>query len=62
MEMEIKEHYFEVLDLLADMLTFLFKGLEERYKPELDTIKQQYPFEDFKCKTPVVKLSFKEGV
>jgi aspartyl-tRNA synthetase len=24
MEMEIKEHYFEVLDLLADLLVFLF--------------------------------------
>ena len=25
-------------------------------------IKQQYPFEDFKCRSPVVKLHFKEGV
>jgi len=27
MEMEIKEHYFEVLDLLADLLAFIFIGL-----------------------------------
>ena len=28
----------------------------------MDVIKQQYPFEDFKCAYPVVKLHFKEGV
>jgi len=62
MEMCIKEHYFEVLDLLADMFCYIFKNLEERFKNELETIKQQYPFEDFKCKTPVIKLHYKEGV
>mmetsp|Transcript_4373 Transcript_4373/g.7391 ORF Transcript_4373/g.7391 Transcript_4373/m.7391 type:complete len:417 (-) Transcript_4373:104-1354(-) len=62
MEMTIKEHYFEVLDMLADLLVHIFKGLETRYKQELDVIKQQYPFEDFKCKSPVLKIHFKEGV
>lgn len=62
MEMTIKEHYFEVLDMLGDMFCFIFKNLESRFKHELDTIKKQYPFEDFKCKTPVVKLHYKEGV
>lgn len=62
MEMVIKEHYFEVLDMLADLLVYLFNGMQTRYKKELDVIKQQYPFEDFKCKTPVVKLHFKDGV
>lgn len=62
MEMTIKEHYFEVLDMLANMLVFIFEGIENRYKAELECVKQQYPFEDFKCKTPVVKLHFKDGV
>lgn len=62
MEMTIKEHYFEVLDMLADLLAYIFNGLEERYKTELDVIKKQYPFEDFVCKYPVVRLHFKEGV
>jgi len=62
MEMVIKEHYFEVLDMLGNMFVYIFKNLEERFKKELDTIKKQYPFEDFKCKTPVVKLHYKEGV
>jgi len=40
MEMTIREHYFEVLDLLADLLVFIFNGLETRYKTELDVIKK----------------------
>lgn len=62
MEMTIKEHYFEVLDMLGDLLVHIFNGLETRYKAELDVIKSQYPFEDFKCKSPVLKINFKEGV
>lgn len=62
MEMTIKEHYFEVLDVLAELLVHIFTGIEAKYKKELDVVKQQYPFEDFKCKTPVVKLHFKDGV
>jgi len=62
MEMTIKEHYFEVLDVLADLLAYIFSGLEKEHRAELDVIKKQYPFEDFKCKYPVVKFHFKEGV
>ena len=62
MEMTIKEHYWEVLDVLGDMLAHLCHGLEKNYKTELDVIKQQYPYEDFVCKYPIVKLNFKEGV
>ena len=60
--MTIKEHYFEVLDLLADLFVFICKGLESRYKTELEVIRKQYPFEDFKVKEPVVRLNFKDGV
>lgn len=62
MEMTITEHYFEVLDMLGNMFVYIFKNLESRFKKELDTIKAQYPFEDFKCKEPVVKLHFRDGV
>ena len=62
MEMTIKEHYFEVLDVLADMFCYIFEGLEKRYAKELQIINKQYPFEPFKCKRPVVKLHFKDGV
>ena len=35
MEMTIKEHYFEVLDVLADMFVFIFQEIEKRYASEL---------------------------
>ena len=31
MEMVIKEHYFEVLDMLAGMFCHIFKGLATRF-------------------------------
>lgn len=61
-EMEFKEHYFEILDLLSDLFVYIFQGLEERFAKELASVSAQYPFEPFKCKTPVVRLDFKEGV
>lgn len=60
--MEFKEHYFEVLDVLGELIASICNGLKEKYSHELGVINEQYPFEEFKCKTPVVKLSFKEGV
>jgi aspartyl-tRNA synthetase len=40
MEMVIKEHYFEVLDMLADLLVYIFNGIETRYAKEIEVIKQ----------------------
>lgn len=62
MEMTFKNHYFEVLDLLGDMLVYIFNNLEERYTKELAVVADQYPFEPFKCVYPIVKLNFKQGV
>jgi len=38
MEMTFNNHYFEVLDLLGEMLVFLFKNLKERHAQELGQI------------------------
>lgn len=62
MEMEFKNHYFEVLDIIGEMLVYMFKGIAKDYARELSIINDQYPFEDFKCADPVFKMSFKEGV
>jgi len=62
MEMEFKNHYFEVLDLIGELMVFLFTQMKSRYARELGVISEQYPFEEFKCADPVFKLSFKEGV
>lgn len=59
-EMVFYEHYFEILDLLADMFVFIFNGLEQRYSKELRIVNEQYPFEPFQCKN--VRLNFKEAV
>ena len=39
-EMTFKQHYFEALDLMADMFVHIFKGLEERYAKELATFSE----------------------
>ena len=62
LEMSIKEHYFEVLEYFGELLPFLFEQLAVRYADELKAINQQYPFTPFKCKYPVVKITFEEGI
>lgn len=61
-EMIFKDHYFEILDVLSDMFVYLFKGLEQRFKKELEVVRDQYSFEPFKCAEPVVRIDFREGV
>ena len=61
-EMVFKHHYFEILDILADMFVYIFEGLATRFDKELKIINDQYPFEPFKCKLPVVRLDFKEAI
>lgn len=62
LEMEFKDHYFEVLDLIGELMVFMFKELKVRYARELGVVNEQYPFEEFKCADPVLKLHFKDGV
>ena len=59
-EMVFNEHYFEILDLLAEMFMHIFEGLDKSYSKELKIVSEQYSFEPFKCKN--VRLNFKEGV
>ena len=35
LEMTIKEHYHEALNLIADMFVYIFDGLNERFQKEL---------------------------
>ena len=62
LEMTIKEHYFEVLDFYADFFPYIFNNLEKRFAKELKAINEQFEFTPFKCKTPVVRLTFEEGI
>jgi aspartyl/asparaginyl-tRNA synthetase len=59
-EMEFKDHYFEILDTLAELFIHIFNGLEERFSKELKVVSDQYPFEPFKFKD--VRIDFREAV
>ena len=61
-EMEIKEHFFEVLDILGELFYFIFNGLNQRYAKELEIVNNQYPFEPLILTPEVLKLPWVEGI
>jgi len=61
-EMAIKEHYFEALDLMGNLFTYIFDGIADRYKNELEIISQQYPFEPLQYHRPTLRLTYAEGI
>jgi len=62
MEMEIKEHYFEVLDVLDKLFVHMFDGFNQRFGRQLEVIAQQYPFEPLQYLRKTLKLTFAEGI
>lgn len=62
LEMAIEEHYHEVLDVLDGLFLSIFKGLETTYKHEIDTIKKQFPCDDFLYLDKTLRLPFAEGM
>lgn len=61
-EMEIKEHYSEVMDIVDSLFVAIFDGLNETCKKELAAIGKQYPFEPLKYLRKTLRLTFEEGV
>lgn len=61
LEMAINEHYDEVLQVFSDLFIFIFDGLNERCKNELERVREQHPFEDLKYCKPTLKISYAEG-
>lgn len=61
-EIAIKYHYHEVLDIIGDLFTSIFKGLEQNYSSEIETVRKQYPSEPFKYLVPALRLEYSEGV
>jgi len=61
LEMTIGEHYDEVMDLFSDLFIYIFDGINERCKPELERVREQHPFEDLKYLRPTLKLTYAEG-
>ncbi|KAJ1686858.1 hypothetical protein LUZ63_018248 [Rhynchospora breviuscula] len=64
-EMEIKEHYHEVCDIVAELFVSIFNHLNENCSKELEAINRQYPFEPLKYLLPdgnVLRLTYDEGI
>ncbi|RHY45111.1 hypothetical protein DYB30_000916, partial [Aphanomyces astaci] len=62
LEMAIKEHYSECLDVFSDLFIYVFDNLNSRFKRELDIINEQHPFEPLKYRNPTLVLKFDEAV
>eukprot|EP01138_Halocafeteria_seosinensis_P003060 gb/GECG01003128.1/.p1 GENE.gb/GECG01003128.1/~~gb/GECG01003128.1/.p1 ORF type:complete len:540 (+),score=77.57 gb/GECG01003128.1/:1-1620(+) len=62
MEMTINEHYSECLDVFSDLFIYIFKGLQTRFKKELEAVRAQHPFEDFKFQEPALRITFEHGI
>ena len=61
-EMAIYEHYYEVLDVMGNLFTYIFDGITDRYSNELNIISQQYPIEPLKYLRPTLRITFEEGI
>ncbi|XP_047322277.1 LOW QUALITY PROTEIN: aspartate--tRNA ligase 2, cytoplasmic-like [Impatiens glandulifera] len=58
-EMEIKEHYSEVMDIVDGLFVAIFDTLNAECQKELGAINQQYPFQPLK---KTLRLTFPEGI
>ncbi|RWR87955.1 Aspartyl/Asparaginyl-tRNA synthetase [Cinnamomum micranthum f. kanehirae] len=61
-EMEIKEHYFEVIDIVDRAFVSVFDSSNEKCNKELDAIAKQYPFKPLEYLRKTLKLTFEEGM
>ncbi|KAK9983824.1 hypothetical protein SO802_033349 [Lithocarpus litseifolius] len=61
-EMEIKEHYFEVMDVVDRLFVAMFDSLNNNFAKELEAVGRQYPFEPLKYLRQTLRLTFEEGI
>ncbi|KAG5384378.1 hypothetical protein IGI04_035848 [Brassica rapa subsp. trilocularis] len=61
-EMEIRMHYSEIMDLVGDLFPFIFTKIEERCPKELESVRRQYPFHSLKFLPQTLRLTFAEGI
>ncbi|KAG4429325.1 hypothetical protein IFR05_015193, partial [Cadophora sp. M221] len=62
LEMALEEHYHEALDIIDGMFKNLWKGIYERYQPEIDVISQFYPQERVMWLEETPRIKFADGV
>ncbi|KAI1772716.1 aspartyl-tRNA synthetase [Hypoxylon cercidicola] len=63
LEMEIEDDYHEVITMIEGVMLYIFRGLQERCKEQIDLIRAIYPSDDFLLPEPgkEVRLTFAEG-
>lgn len=62
MEMAFQNHYHEVVDLLNQLFMFIFRELPKRYATEIETVRRQFPTDEFLVPDEPLRLDFKEGI
>ncbi|OCK78326.1 aspartyl-tRNA synthetase [Lepidopterella palustris CBS 459.81] len=64
MEMEFQENYHEVMSMLEDLMLFIFKELNARYKQETELVRSAYHVDEFKLPESgkVPRIPFSEGI
>jgi aspartyl-tRNA synthetase len=62
LEMAFEEHYHEVLEILEELLVFVFNGLKNRFSSEIEAVKKQYPSTNFEFLQKTLRLEFKDAV
>ncbi|TKY58039.1 Aspartate--tRNA ligase 2 [Spatholobus suberectus] len=61
-EMEIKKHYFEVMDIVDRLFVAMFDSLNQNCKKDLEAVGCQYPFEPLKYLRHTLRLTYEEGI
>lgn len=62
MEMAFKYHYHEALDVIGSVFNDIFRGLRDNFQTEIQTVRRQFPSEDFKFLDPPLRLEWPEGI
>lgn len=62
LELAIKYHYHEVVELIGDLFTQIFKGLEANFAEEIEIVRKQFPSEPFQYLEPALRLEYCEAV
>jgi hypothetical protein len=60
--MTINSHYHECMRMADETLKHIFKGIYERFRPELEATKQRFPHEDLVWHDETTTLRFADGV
>jgi aspartyl/asparaginyl-tRNA synthetase len=62
LEMAFESHYEEVMDLIDGMFLHIFRGLQSKYKDEIESVKKSYPHDDLVFLDKTLRLNFADGV